>query len=213
MCRLKLIVLILAALFGWAGQTVPVVAQTDFVPMPSIGVKVGANSSTAEVSPTESTSRRWGFAGGAYAGVPLGFLTLQFEAMYDQKGFTKSSYQGVTGWEIKYSYLDFPVLLRLDVPLDGIVHPFFYAGGSMGILLDAEERSSETSGEWIDANSRVENLNWCLLFGLGLEIGNFVLDARFYHGLTNLNKATGILSDVTVEDRTFSFLVGYIIAR
>ncbi len=213
MRRSKLIVVVLAALFGWAGQTVPVVAETDFEPMASIGIKLGANSSTAEVSPAQSTSRRWGFAGGAYAGVPVDFLTLQFEAMYDQKGFTKGSSQGVTDWEIKYSYLDFPVLLRLDVPFDGIVHPFFYAGGSLGILLDAEERSSETTGEWVDANDRVENLNWCLLFGLGLEIGNFVLDARFHHGLTNLNKATGILSDVTVKDRTFSILVGYIIAR
>ncbi len=177
------------------------------VPMPSIGVKAGLNSSKLEVQ-GGGTSSRTGFVGGGYAKLPLESLTIQFEALYSQKGFRKGTFEGITDWEVKYDFLDFPVMLNLDIPMEGSVHPFFFAGFAFGIRLNATEKHSDTHGEWVDIDDKMKGSNWGIVFGGGVQFHNFNLDVRYNHGLTNLNKEE---FRADVKDRTFSFMVGYAI--
>jgi len=175
---------------------------------PSIGIKAGVNSSTLQVSGT-GTSPRTGFTGGAYFKLPLGQMTLQIEALYSQKGFTKSSYEGITGWEFKTDYFEVPVTLNVDIPM-GSTNPYFYGGFSPGVKLSADEKSSATNGEWIDTGDTLKGSNVTFVFGVGLRYKRVFIDARFNHGMTELSKDADVQS---IKDRTFSFTAGYAIWR
>jgi hypothetical protein len=191
----------------------------EFHPNPSLGLKAGVNASSVQVTGA-STSNRPGFVGGGYVGFPLYWLTFQVEVLYSQKGFQRGSFTGdnitLTDWQVRLGYIDIPALFRVDVPMDGIVHPYFFAGPSVGIKVSAESRAQETDGQWEDISPAVANTNWALQFGVGLEIKDFLIDARFINGLTDLNKSgqnDPYVENREIKDRTISIMVGYAFKR
>ena len=139
----------------------------SLVPMvPAIGLKAGANFSWFQVEGA-STSRRTGFTGGAYARFPMSALWgFELDLLYSQKGFNKANYQGTNNWDVKTSYLEFPLTARVDIP-SGSVSPYIFGGFSLGLLLTAEEQYDGSNG-WEDISQGFESTNWTFVFGLGL---------------------------------------------
>lgn len=197
--RIVSVALLIVLLAG----TAPALAQ-DAPMEPAIGLKAGVNLSNFEVTGT-STSKRPGFVGGAYARFPMSPIWgFELDILYSQKGFTKSSYDGITNWEMKTTYLEFPLTARLDIP-SGDMSPFIFGGFSAGVKLGAEEQYDGSDG-WQDVSDVFESVNWTFVFGLGLSWNHFQLEGRFNQGLSELTT-----SDYRsgVEDRTLSFTLGY----
>jgi hypothetical protein len=202
MHRLKIVALATALIILITGSA----AAQGLIVEPAIGVKAGINASNFEVTGT-GTSKRSGFVGGAFASAPLGQMTLQFEALYSQKGFNKSSYEGYNNWESKVDYLELPLTLNVSIPMDSVT-PYFYGGFSLGIQLSAETKHSGTDDQWVDTSDALKSPATAFILGVGLRINRIYLDARFNHGLTDLNDTDG---GSEVKDRTFAFTAGYAI--
>lgn len=202
MHRLKIVALAAVLVILLAGS----VAAQGLIVEPAIGIKAGVNASNFEVTGT-GTSKKSGFVGGAFAQAPLGQMTLQFEALYSQKGFKKSSYEGFNSWESKVDYLELPLTLHVTIPMNS-VSPYFYGGFSVGLQLGAETKHSGTNDQWVDTADALKSPATAFVLGVGLRINRIYLDARFNHGLTDLNDTEG---GGVVKDRTFAFTAGFAI--
>ena len=174
---------------------------------PGVGVKAGVNLSNLELT-GGATNNRTGFVGGAFGQYPLSELfTIQLEALYSQKGFQRASLGGVSDWDMKSDYLEFPLTVAFEIPMPNL-KPYFYAGVSWNILMASEIQNSETGGEWVDNKDGLKSSTVNLVLGLGLRFGSFNVDARINHG--NGNLIASDTSDLEVFDRTISLTAGYV---
>jgi hypothetical protein len=155
-----------------------------------IGLKAGLNfADLQDVESLDSIDRienetKHGFVLGGHLAFPLSSaLKLQIEGLYSVKGSTGEARDGldVQKWENKLTYLDFPVLLKLELPTPAL-KPFLYAGGSVSVLLAAEER---VRADWFDIKDSLSGTDYGLVVGGGLQLLNFTLEARYTHGLND----------------------------
>jgi hypothetical protein len=101
-------------------------------------------------------------------------------------------------WDEKMSYLEFPMLIKVSIPLN-YVKPYFTAGPTLGIQLSASEDITN-GGQVIqtnDANTAWETIDFGLYFGGGLDFhvaNNIDVFTGFGYnlGLTNVSKIQGI---------------------
>ncbi len=120
-----------------------------------LGLRAGANYSNlaGNVRNQNTYDNKIGFLGGVMLNVPLvgdGFLSLQPEVLYSQKGFnnkpTEYSVLGLPGTmqkregSVNYNYLDVPVLLKVRAA--GLV---FEAGPQYSYLLSANNQTKTTT--------------------------------------------------------------------
>lgn len=137
------------------------------------------------------------------------------------RGYVVSiSDNGTTGTgRLKMNYLDFPILLRLDVPVSGGgVRPFFYAGPTLGFQLgcDIEVTTSGTTIGWTchnfdqqvgSGNLKVHTTEFGAIVGGGLafDVGGrtMTMGARYLMGLQE------VFSDSDERGRVLSFLISY----
>lgn len=151
------------------------------------GIKGGATAYnlTTEFGNFESTTdRKIGFEAGVFGDFPISeIFSIQLEAVYTQKGGEGGDEVfGTTS--ITLSYVDVPLLFKITAPLDGTLNPYIFGGGYAGYLIDA---SIDITGEGNqDVAEFVEDINYGLKLGLGVNIGRFVIDARYDIGLAHL---------------------------
>lgn len=178
----------------------------------TFGVKAGVNFANLDLSGDDDIDfnfeRRMGLVAGAFVLVPMtetfGF---QIEALYSQKGakFEEDGYS----LKNELDSFDVPVLARYTFPsmTDTSFHVF--AGPSFGFKLSANEIEEFDDEELkTDISDEVAGLDFGLVFGAGVEFGKFVIDGRYTHGLTNLNKSE-IEDDLEVKSRVFSIMAGF----
>jgi len=151
---MKKIVLLLVALFSFS------FAQAQV----KLGVKGGINYSNVAGNLQDEINydNKVGFLGGVTANIPLvgdGFLSLQPELLYSQKGYQYLD-QEVTINNAKYSlkgkrnfnYLDLPVLLRVNAA--GLI---FEAGPQASYLLAIRDKTeTENEGTGNDDKTRMK---------------------------------------------------------
>ncbi|MFO7653037.1 MAG: porin family protein [Candidatus Krumholzibacteriia bacterium] len=175
--------------------------------VPSFGVKAGVNLSRVDMDVQGLTGRenRTGFVGGPWVRLPLPGLALQVEALYARKGFKGAELAGAADAEAKYTYLDVPVLVRFAFP-SPVVAPYVFAGGQLGILLDAEGRGLPEAGGsgWVDIGDWTRDTAFALVVGAGVDLASLHVDLRYSFGLTDLSDLPG----VETKDRTFSLMAG-----
>ena len=53
----------------------------------------------------------------------------------------------------------------------------------------------------------MEGFEFGLVFGAGVEFGKFIIDGRYSHGFTNLNKDES--EQLEVKTRVFSIMAGF----
>lgn len=133
----------------------------------------------------ETSSNKIGFAAGLYVEKPFSdLISLQVEGLFVQKGGEEEGDDFFGDEEITLSYVDVPVLLKVNIPLDGGAQPYVYGGGFAGYLLDAT--ASEEGFEDEDISEFLKDLNYGVTFGAGVSFGMFNLDIRYDLGLANI---------------------------
>ncbi len=154
------------------------------------GVKVGvnvANVSIREGGTTASQGNREALLAGVFLHIPIvRHVAVQPEVLFDMKGATAPAgfpSQGV----VRFTSLDFPVLLRVDVPSGGAIVPYGYAGPAVEFLLRAKAEST-LSGTVREENVKgdMKSAEFSIVAGGGVRFGRFLAEARYTRGLTNV---------------------------
>jgi hypothetical protein len=117
-----------------------------------LGLRAGANYSNlaGNIKNEDTYNNKIGFLGGVMLNVPIiadGFLSLQPEVLYSQKGFENkpTEYTSILGKQkregsVNYNYIDVPVLLKVRAA--GLV---FEAGPQYSYLLNANNQTKTTT--------------------------------------------------------------------
>lgn len=150
------------------------------------GIKGGAAAyqMTSEVGGVSNTSDpKIGFEAGIFGDFPINrILSIQPEVVFVQKGGEEAS-ESIGTSSVTLNYVDVPLLLKINAPLDGIIKPYIFGGPYAGYLLEA---TSESEGNNQEITEFLEELHYGLKVGLGLHIGSVVIDARYDMGVANL---------------------------
>ncbi len=152
---------------------------------------------------SETTDSKLGFAAGLYVEKPLSdMFSLQFEALFVQKG-GEDEFGSET-----LSYVDIPVLLKVNIPLDGDITPYVYGGGFAGYLIDAK---AEDNGDSYDIDEFLDDFNYGVAFGAGVSFGMFNVDIRYDMGLANIldadDEVAGMFGEEGLEVSTKGFML------
>jgi hypothetical protein len=174
-----------------------------------IGARAGVNVSSVSLNgddgdvPFDPTTRA---VTGVFATVPLwSWLAVQPEVLYSQKGATLA-FEGVESG-LLLDYVEVPVLARLSPGALGGGRIYLAAGPSFGFLARAKSRTVFAgSTEEIDILDELERLDIGLVGAIGFRFRSLVVDARYTHGLSDIDKDTS--DDVVMKNRTWSLTAG-----
>jgi hypothetical protein len=172
------------------------------------GVRGGVNFSTTDTTGEGQMAPDWllrGVFGGYVTWRALSWMELQPEALYSLKG-AKVEESGIAA-KLLLDYIDFPVLARFSRGTPNARSWYVIGGPSFGYLLRARTRADFGSAtEEIDVIEDVGRFDFGIVAGGGLEFGRIVIDGRYTHGLSDLDKDTS--DDVKVRNRGVSLTVG-----
>ena len=187
----------------------PVRAQGDM----EWGVKGGLNIAGLRGSGSLFDTKRGVVAGvfGVFDFAPE--FGVEVDALFSMKG-GKITGQGVdvngnpTGLTEGFfilDYLEFPILARLNLPVQGDLTPHLYAGPTIALKVSGRARYSQLPQADLDA---ARSLDSGLALGASVDLAlgarTIVLDGRFGLGLTNAFRWSG----PDLKNDTFSFMAG-----
>jgi len=139
-------------------------------------------------------------------------LSIQPELLYVQKGATDDD-EGVDV-TLKLNYIEVPLLLKIKIPTEGNVSPYFLVGPAIGFKAGCKI-SGESDGASVDLDCDEDNIEFKSIdlggvvgAGVGFPVGSgqAVLGARYNLGLIRVDDYD---DDEPVKNRAFSFLAGY----
>ena len=174
----------------------------------SVGVKGGLVIAKLETAPDNGDvlTNRQDFSAGVFV-IPGGRakVTAQLEGLYSRRGTSLDA--DVFGFgigDIRLTYIDVSALLRLRAG-DGDTAAYVIAGPTVGIKLDGEVvlpfgLSPSIEGVFKDTETGIT-------VGAGLESGRYILEGRYFHGLTNIVQGIDF-AGLGAKSRTFSAMVG-----
>jgi hypothetical protein len=197
------------------GCAVLVFSPSSLSGQKSLGFQGGLSLATLGGSDLDDTDigYRKGFGLGAFLELPVSdMLSLQPEFLYLQKGGSDTE-DGVDV-TIAVNYVEIPVLLRINVPVEGTVAPYFLVGPAIGFKagceLTGEEGGVGVNLDCDEAGIEIKSMDLGAIIGGGLAFaagpGNVHVGARYNYGLTSLDDS-GDSDDI--KSRAFSFLAGY----
>lgn len=189
-----------------------------------VGVKAGANLSNlaGDVTNEDRFENKFGFVGGVMLNAPLiadGFLSIQPELLYSQKGFKNdgSSLFGTYKYEgrANYNYLDLPVLVKINA--GGF---FVEAGPQFNYLINRNDETRRyINGQQVaytNAEYDLDNVNRFEVgyaAGLGFQSKNgVILDLRYNGSFTDFTKDGYQGNDLrNARNSLFQLSLGYLI--
>lgn len=183
---------------------------TALAQVPGLGVKAGINLASQETGDDAGddgglASLR-GLVAGVFATLPVtAWLQVQPEALYAVKG--ASFDDGAISAQVRLDYLEVPVLARF-FRRGGRVGYYATGGPFVAVGLRARTRTEFPGAtEEVDISEQVQRVDYGLAAGGGVEFGALVVDARYTHGLKDVDKDT---SDGTrVHNRSVSLTLGF----
>ena len=164
----------------------PLARAQDFGITGGVAISKFAGDDVGEFSKT-----RLGLVGGVFAYFRLSdVLGIQPEVLYFQKG-GKGETAGFTA-EVRLSYLEVPLLLKLAFPEGGRLRPHLYAGGAMAFKLGCRLRVSSATADDSspcedDPETQVTDTDFSVILGAGVEFDRATLSLRYDWGLTKLD--------------------------
>ena len=179
-----------------------------------LGLRAGANYSNlaGNINNQDTYNNKFGFLGGVMLNVPLiqdGFLSLQPEVLYSQKGFENkpTEYTSVLGkqkreGQVNYNYLDVPVLLK--VKASGLV---FEAGPQYSYLLTANNQTKTTTTPNIGSPTVAESQDKTDVSALNRNELGYLAGVGYEteNGLSLSLRYTGAFSDFVKSDNNSYF--------
>jgi hypothetical protein len=143
-----------------------------------------------------------------FATLPLPFfswLELQPEAQYSVKS---SRLKEPADSSLVLDYVEAPVLARISRGAGNALAYYFIGGASFAYGLRARSRTDFGGAiEEIDIGDEVERFDLGAVAGFGFELGRYVFDGRYTHGLRNIDKDA--TDAVKVTSRTWSVTAGF----
>jgi hypothetical protein len=172
---------------------------------PKLGVRGGVNLSNMFVEDVSDENMKVGINLGIFAKLPLtkGF-SIQPELNYSSKG-AKETYDNFLEGEGEYrfnlNYIELPVLGVINLGKNFNIH----AGPYIAYLASVNIKDMQDDGT-IDeiAELDAENFNrvdYGLSGGLGVDIGNFGIGARYNYGLREIGKSGSLSGELTKDSR------------
>ena len=183
-----------------------------------LGLRAGANYSNlaGNIKNQDTYNNKVGFLGGVMLNVPLiqdGFLSLQPEVLYSQKGFenkpTEYSVLGLPGTmqkregQVNYNYLDVPLLLKVRAA--GLV---LEAGPQYSYLLSANNQTKVTTTPAFGGTPTTsESQNKTDVSGLNRNELGYLAGVGYEaeNGLSLNLRYTGAFSDFVKSDNSTYF--------
>jgi hypothetical protein len=146
-----------------------------------------------------------GFNAGFFAKLPVtrGF-SIQPELLYTSKG-AKETYNNIIQGEGEYrfnlNYIELPVLAVINVAKNFNIH----AGPYVSYLAEANIknlRNDHSQDEIADLDTdNFNRIDYGLVGGLGIDISNFTIGARYNYGLREVGKSGSLAGQVTKDSR------------
>lgn len=162
--------------------------------MPKFGIKGGVNLTNLYVNDVSDENMKVNFHAGFYGKMPLGRgVSIQPELLYTSKG-AKETYNnffsGHGEYRFNLNYIELPLSLVFNVARNFNLH----AGGYAAYLVNTNIKNlNKDNGEI----TQIANLNEDdfhrfdagVLAGLGVDVENFTIGARYNYGLCEIGKS------------------------
>lgn len=210
MLRLPLCLLLLGFLLGLP-------AQAQYW---TGSIKIGASSANFD-GDLAAGATTWDNILGIAAGGSIGYelesgLGVMAELLYLRMGAqTAVRYNDFPATlESKITYLALPVLVQYKLKAGQHFSPRLFLGPAgmfkMDALVAVEDR--ETTGLLYEEDQSIENLDWGLMFGGGLDLEisdqTVTLEARYFGGRRDVTKPSGELDGSVLRNRSMTVMVG-----
>jgi hypothetical protein len=198
------------SVFALLTLTIALLAATPTTAAAQIGVLVGVNSAKlhledeSEAADNEFIERRNGFVGGVTLNMPVQqVFSVEIDALVGVKG-AKFDFGGGDEGTVKLTYVDFPIMGRVNIP--GGTNTGFHLlfGPSFNFKLSESFDPDDDPGE----DDVFGSLETAVVVGGGVKVSRLRIDARWGMGLTNLEDESDQGSD-GVKGRWFSVLFGF----
>lgn len=195
-----------AGLLAFAAVTL-CVAATPAEAQTGVGVKGGLVVAKLKTAPDNGDvlGDRQDFSAGVFI-VPnrRGPVTAQLEGLYSRRGASlEADVFGFGLGDVRLTYLDVSALLKLRTG-DGDTAGYLIAGPTVGIKLDAELAFFGLSPS---IESVFKDTETGITVGAGLEAGRYILEGRYFHGLTNIIKGIDVVG-LGAKSRTLTVMAG-----
>ncbi len=189
-------------------------APGEYSLTPKFGVKGGLNLSNLYVNNVKDENLKAGGNIGFYAKVPVtrGF-SLQPEIMYSMKG-AQENYNNVFGsgkYRFDLDYLEVPFALVFNVVSNFNIH----MGPYVAFLLSAKVKDVDQNGNITGVTElnkdNFQSVDYGLFGGLGFDVGNVTLGARYNYGLQQIGKDGSLSGNITQNSKNsvLNFYVGF----
>ena len=167
----------------------------------SKGIKAGLNFANFRGDDVEGNSSRKALVVGGFVKINLlNIIALQPEVLYSGKGaeFEVNSNKTTT----KITYLEIPLLIRLNTINAGVLKAGLIAGPSFAFTLSA--KSDDT-----DIKNSIKSNDMGAVVGIGVDLGAGVIsltgDVRYTLGLNSIDDSG---ADLDIKNGVFSVMVG-----
>ena len=170
----------------------------------AVGLRAGYNSSKLYIVEDNvdvtGISSRSGFHAGIDAAYTLSrMFAIEVGAAYSQKG-AKDGELNVT---LAPDYVDVPLLLAFNVPVNGNITPRVFAGGVASFEVRCRLEGDSESIECTDDNVGVRKKTYfSVMAGVGVDFaagpGSLLLDVGYQYGLTDLAEDQTVISQMDV---------------
>ncbi|NOT76028.1 MAG: PorT family protein [Cyclobacteriaceae bacterium] len=171
---------------------------------PKFGIKGGVNLSNLYVDNVEDENMKVGFTGGFYAKLPMTRgISIQPELLYSNLGarLTYDNFiQGSGEYRFNLNYIQLPVSLVFNIVKNFNIH----AGGYASYLTSANVKNvqnGDIQGVTDLDSDDFNRFDYGLVGGLGLDIENFTIGARYNYGLNQIGKSGNLSGDLTQDSK------------
>lgn len=203
--------LIVAGWYSASAQEQQTAAEDDL--RTKVGLKAGINLTNLFVDDVDDNNIKVGLNAGFLAKVPITRgLSIQPELLYSLKG-SKLTYDNVLFGEGEYRfnlhYVEVPVLAVINIAKNLNLHAGAYA--AYLVAADIKDVNDDGSIEEI-GDLKADDFNrfdYGLVAGLGLDIENFTIGARYNYGMREIGDS-GSLSGELANDARNSAVSLYI---
>lgn len=207
MKRIMCAAVLLAALTTGSTRSFAQVQQTtdESALSPKFGIKGGVNLTNMFVDEVSDENMKVGFNAGFFAKLPVtrGF-SIQPELLYTSKG-AKETYNNIIEGKGEYrfnlNYIELPVLAVINVAKNFNIHagPYVSYLAAANIKNLHDDHSQDEIAE-LDADN-FNRFDYGLVGGLGIDISNFTIGARYNYGLREIGKSGSLSGQVTKDSR------------
>ena len=172
---------------------------------PKFGIKAGVNLTNMYVQDVSDENMKVGFNAGFFAKLPVtrGF-SIQPELLYTSKG-AKETYdnfiEGKGEYRFNLNYIELPVLAVFNVAKNFNLQ----VGPYISYLAEANIKDLKDDGtirEITDLDAENFNrIDYGVAGGLGIDISNFTLGARYNYGFREIGKSGSLSGQLTKDSK------------